>query len=169
MDYMSLFSFENISWPLVAIYFGAQLINVILSTIKSVITIKGTRNQSVMVNILSYSISAVITVFVAKVSNVLIAVGVTATTNLIGVYLSYLILDKIRKEKLWLYQGTVLTEQAESLYKDLADAGLDFIQLDSKWNKRKPFNVYSYTREDTKRMLSIFSKYDVKTTRLKTE
>lgn len=169
MDYMSLFSFENISWPLVAIYFSAQLINVILSTIKSVVTIKGTRNQSVIVNTLSYSISAVITVFVAKVSNVLIAVGVTATTNLIGVYLSYLILDKIRKEKLWLYQGTVLTEQAESLYKDLANAGLDFIQLDSKWNKRKPFNVYSYSREDTKRMLSIFSKYDVKTTRLKTE
>lgn len=158
----SLFSFENIDWLLVGIYFAAQFINVVLSTIKSIVTIKGSRIQSIAANTVSYTLSAVITIFVAKASNVFITVGVTAITNILGVWMSLIILDKLRKDRLWLIQATVAAEDFDELIADLHADGIDFIQIETNWDRRRPLNVYSYTKEQSNQIKAIFRRYDVK-------
>lgn len=158
----SMFSFENIDWLLVGVYFAAQFVNVVLSTIKSIVTIKGSRAQSIAANTISYTLSAVITIFVAKASNVFITVGVTAVCNIFGVWISLVILDRLRKDRLWLIQATVAADDFDDLIADLHADGIDFIQIETNWEKRKPLNVYSYTKGQSNQIKAIFRKYDVK-------
>ncbi len=158
----TMFSFENVDWLLVGVYLAAQFVNVVLSTIKSIVTIKGSRCQSIAANTISYTLSAVITIFVAKASNVIITIGVTLITNIVGVWISMVIIDKVRKDKLWLIQATVAADDFDALVNDLHANGVDFIQIESGWSKRKPIQVYSYTRKQSSLIKRIFKKYDVK-------
>jgi len=50
---------ENNNWlMLITVFAFAQLINVILSTFKSIILVKGTKNTATIVNTISYTIGA---------------------------------------------------------------------------------------------------------------
>lgn len=95
---------SNVGWRLLIAFVIAQLVNVILSTVKSILTIKGSRLQAVLINTISYTINAGVISQVAKISDTATVCIVTAFTNMVGVSFSLWLLDKLRKEKTWIKQ-----------------------------------------------------------------
>ena len=91
------------SWILILIAFTvSQLINVLLSTIKSVILIKGTKLTATITNTISYTINVFIVALIGSVvTNVWLVCIITFITNLIGVYFSLWLIEKFRKDKVW--------------------------------------------------------------------
>ena len=78
------------------IFFLLNLINVMLSTVKSVLTVKASRLIATLINALAYGYY---TIIIKQISNSSIEMVVTVTiiTNLIGVYTSLWLLDKFKK------------------------------------------------------------------------
>lgn len=155
---------SSVSWDLLLAFFISQLVNVILSTVKSVLTVKGTRLTATIINTVSYTLNAAVISQIGNVDNIYIVCIFTAITNIIGVWFSLWLLDKLRKESLWRISATVRTQYAESLKKDLTTAGIGFITYNTNWAKRVPIDVFSSGREESRKIKEIFNAYDVKYT-----
>ena len=155
---------ENPDWATLILLFGiAQLINVVLSTVKSILLIKGSKNTATLVNTLSYSISAFITAIIGSViKNVWITVFVTFVTNAVGVYLGLTIVEKFKKEHTWKISATCKTAVWQNVREDLLKNNIKFMPIDTSWDKRTPFDVYSETKEESNIIRHIFKQYKVK-------
>lgn len=151
-------------WLLLILIFAvAELINVILSTIKSVLTIKGTKGTATVVNTIAYSINAFIMALIGSVlKNVPLTVIITAITNAIGVWVGLTIIEKFRKERVWKISATVRSDKWDELVADLIRYEIKFVPIETSWDKRRPFDVYSECKEESKLIGVVFKKYNVK-------
>jgi len=88
----------------VVIFFFAQIINVMLNTGKVLIMAKYDNvHMSVIVNAITFGFYAAVVKMLVGFSFPIV-VTVTVITNIIGVYLTYGILAKATKDKLWIIQ-----------------------------------------------------------------
>jgi uncharacterized protein YebE (UPF0316 family) len=141
-----------------------QSVNVIISTFKSVLTIRGTRIVAAIINAVAYSVNIVIVYLVSGNIPLLILVASTLGTNLVGVYIGLTILEKLRKERLWRIQTTVATDKVKDFKRELLDNDVKFISYETTWNDFKVVDIFSKTREDSSLIKKIISKYDAKYT-----
>lgn len=156
---------ESNWWILIVAFTTAQFINVLLSTIRSVVLIKGSRKTAVIFNVISYTVSALVTGLIAGVvKNVPLICLVTAVTNLTGTWVGLLIIDKVRKDQLWRISATVKSSQFQDLVNDLHRNKVDFITYQTQWTERTPIDVFSKSREESNMIKEIFKKYNVKYT-----
>jgi uncharacterized protein YebE (UPF0316 family) len=145
-------------------FLGLQLINVVISTFKSVLTIRGTRLTAALISALSYSIGIVIVYLVSRNLELYVSVIITIVTNLIGVYTGLTILDKFRKEQLWRIQTSVPTQAVSAYKKDLREKQIKFISYETTWEKFKVVDIFSESREESKLIKEIIHKHHAKYT-----
>ena len=101
------------------IFIICSLVNVIVSTLKSIITVKGSKLSASVINAISYAINTVVIVYTAGDFALWIKILISASTNFIGVYIGIWILDKLKKDKLWEIKGIIDREPTEEDYKCL--------------------------------------------------
>lgn len=136
-------------------------VNVILSTIKSIATIKGGKFMAALMNALTYGFYSWVIILttidnLSTVSKMLI----TAACNFVGVYLVKLIEEKTRKEKLWQLSITVPQKYIEALHHDYTQINLPHNYIDVvKWGV---FTIYCETQKDTTKALEIAKQYGAK-------
>ena len=82
------------------VFFVCSLINVFLSTMKTLLMVRAGRNSAIAINAICYGFYTLVVKQLASV-DYMTAVIVTVITNIIGVWLSYVVLDKFKKDKLW--------------------------------------------------------------------
>lgn len=130
-----------------------QLINVVLSTCKSIITVKGTVHQSACINALSYGLYTVIVVFMAGEFtgnywvDLAIKVVSTVITNLIGVHISAWILNKFRKDRLWKIEVTICGKwQPFQEILEINNISYNYIKLK---DNEVIFNIYSKNQSES--------------------
>ena len=152
------------NFNLVLAFFLSQLVNVVLSTIKSVVLIKGSRNAATVINTISYTINAAIISFIGKVNDVFTVCLITFVTNLVGVYFGLWVTEKFRKETLWRVSATVRAEYLNILMKDLDENNIMYLTYSTNWKKFVPVDVFSNNKQESKIIKSIFKKYNVKYT-----
>lgn len=141
----------------------ATLLNVILSTLKSVITVKGGRIVASLVNAVAYGFN---TVCIKSISDVelWIAVLVTVLSNLVGVYIALTILKKFEKERLWKITVTVPTENLKSFKADLLESDIGFIIYETTYEKYKVVDVFSHHKAESRVLRTLVNKYNAKYT-----
>lgn len=147
----------------IALFFLCQLINVVLSTIKSVVTIKGTKLVASVFSAVNYGFNTVIIKVIADVE-LYIAVIVSVVCNLVGVYFGLWITEKLRKEQLWKITVTVPTENLSNFKKDLLTNDIDFIAYETSWKDYKVVDIFSKHKSTSKVIKEIFKHYNVKYT-----
>ncbi len=153
---------SNVGMSLLIAFTIAQLVNVILSTVKSILTVKGSRLQAVVINTISYTINAGVISQVAKISDTVTVCIVTAFTNMIGVSFSLWLLDKLRKEKTWMISCTIKAEMFDIAIDELKQNNISFRTPSSDWPERKFIDIISHTKEESKIASSIIKKYNMK-------
>ena len=147
----------------IVLFFICQLINVILSTIKSVVTIKGTKLVASIFSAINYGFNTVIIKVIADV-DLYIAVIISVVCNLIGVYFGLWVTEKLRKEQLWKITVTVPTDNLQDFKKDLLTNNIDFIAYETSWKDYKVVDVFSKHKSTSKVIKEIFKHYNVKYT-----
>lgn len=148
----------------IAIFFGINLINVVLSTLKSILTIKSTRMVAAIINALSYGFYALIVKSMASYE-MSVVVGITIVANLIGVYFSMWLLEKFKKDKLWKVSVTVLDNKenmqiANDLYEN--DFSVAYSVVENKKGKLLVCDIYSKSQSESETLREILNKYEVK-------
>lgn len=144
-------------------FFVAQLINVILNTLKAVITIKGGKTWASITNAIAYGFNTVVIKSLVEV-DLGIALIITVVTNLVGVQIGLILLEKARKDQLWKITVTVQSEDLKAFETDLMSHDISFITYETKWNKYKVVDIFAKQKADSKLIKTIFNSYKIKYT-----
>ena len=135
-------------------------VNVILSTIKSILTVKGGKLSASFINALTYGFySYVIVLTSADGMPIWLKMVITAICNFIGVYLGKWSEEKARKDKLWKVELTVPTKYTNTIDFDLHDVPHSYIELS---DKHTLFNFYCATQKESAKVKAIANKYEAK-------
>ena len=135
-------------------------VNVILSTIKSILTVKGGKLSASFINALTYGFySYVIVLTSADGMPIWLKMAITAACNFIGVYLVKWIEEKARKDKLWKVELTVPTKYTNTIDFDLHDVPHSYIELS---DKHTLFNFYCATQKESAKVKAIANRYEAK-------
>lgn len=157
--------FEIISKSITA-FFLLQLLNVILSTIRSVLTIKGTKIVACFINAVYFAYytfvikaisSAEFTIF--GMNPILIAAIITFVTNFIGVYIGLRFIEKTKKDTLWLLKVLISSSEYDEFLKDILDTKIYFIRISTEWKQTKAMEIYLFNKEESRLVNSIIKKY----------
>lgn len=141
----------------------ATLINVILSTLKSVITVKGGRVVASVANAIAYGFNTIVIKSISSVE-LWVAIVISVISNLIGVYIALTITSKFEKERLWKITVTVPTESLKDFKHDLKHNDIAFIAYETSYDKYKVVDIFSKDKVDSRKVRSLVSKYKVKYT-----
>lgn len=135
-------------------------VNVILSTIKSILTVKGGKLSASFINALTYGFySYVIVLTSADGMPIWLKMAITAICNFVGVYLVKWIEEKARKDKLWKVELTVPTKYTNTIDSDLHDVPHSYIELS---DKHTLFNFYCATQKESAKVKAIANQYEAK-------
>ena len=135
-------------------------VNVILSTIKSILTVKGGKFSASFINAITYGFySYVIVLTSADGMPIWVKMAITAICNFVGVYLVKWIEEKARKDKLWKVELTVPTRYTNTIDFDLHDVPHSYIELS---DKHTLFNFYCATQKESAKVKTIANQYEAK-------
>lgn len=147
---------------MVLLFFGLQLVNVMLSTAKSIITVKGDKKLSCVVNAVSYTFYACIVKMITTQDMMIVGV-VTFITNIIGVYLITFILEKLRKDRLWRISVTIKSKEVlKEITEGLGNYNIKFLEVDSE--RYHLIDIFSYTSAESTLIKEVLKNKKIKYT-----
>ena len=145
----------------IAVFTVIQLINVFISTIKSITTINGSKASAAIINAVSYTFGAVITKLITEQSFI-VAIIVTFLANIVGVYAAKFFLEATKKEKLWLYLATITSrEEQERVEQELKYRNIKFTLLTAE-NDRYFITIFSYSKAESAFIIEILKQFNIK-------
>ena len=148
----------NISILITFIVFN--VLNVIIQTIKSIVTIKCGKVLASFVNAIAYGLYTYIVVLTMADLPLLLKCVIVALCNLIGVYAVKFMEEKMRKDKLWKVEATVQNSKFVALCNELESTKLPFNYIDIK--KYVLVNVYCATQAESAQAKILLDKYNAK-------
>lgn len=148
----------------IIIFILVQLFTVITSTIKSIATVKSSPTMAGIINAIAYTFNAVVVKLITG-QNMYVVLIVTFLSNLIGVPLGKIIMQKFEKEKLWVYQVTIRCEEKSISYiknklKEAHDIGSVYQEIIP--NELYEMKIYACSKESSKIVKKILQLYDAK-------
>lgn len=97
------FEFSTFLWVFIVL----NVINVVIQTVKSIVTINGTKMSAAVINAITYAIYTVVVVFMtAEGLGIVWKALIIGVANFGGVYVVKLFEEKGRKDKLWKVEAT---------------------------------------------------------------
>lgn len=139
-------------------FFILTILNVILSTVKSIITVKGSPIVAAIVNAIYYGFYNVVLIYTVADFPMWQKVAVTFICNLIGVFIVKWFEAKSRKEKLWKVEVTVPHKYLKAVHFDLREIPHSYIDIE----KYAIFNFYCATQKESTKVKEIIKQYDAK-------
>lgn len=145
----------------ILIFTIATIVNVTISTIRSLTTIKCGKWISATTNALCYGFYPLIVMLTAKGTvDIIINMLITAVANFVCVWIIKFIEEKARKDKMWKVEVAVLGENGNkvihALHKEYIPHNYNYL---GKWCI---FNIYCTTKEETAKVLNIAKQYEGK-------
>ena len=96
-----------------------NITNVIIQTIKSLVTVKCGKTAAALINAAAYGLYTVVVIYTVCELPLYLKALIVAICNLVGVYVVKLIEERARRDKLWKVEATIPVEIAEKVKHDL--------------------------------------------------
>ena len=148
-----------------AIFFGLQLINVVLGTLRSILTVSANAHVGAMINAVSFTFYNAVVKMITK-QDMEIVLITTFFTNLLGVYLAKAILGMVRKDKLWVFCATIKKRSDNdgigTVIAMLDNAKIKYVYNTVVPNKLFTMQIFSYNQKESAMITQILKNYNVK-------
>lgn len=144
---------------LLVIFVVLNIFNVIIQTVKSIVTVKCGKVVASVVNAVAYGLYTIVTVYMLCELPLLWKAGIVAGCNLIGVFVVKWIEEKSRKDKLWKVEATVPTKYASEVHSNLKIIPHNYIEHVGNYTI---FNFYCSTQKQSAAVKEIINQYDAK-------
>ena len=141
------------------LFFTLQFINVVLYTMKTVLTVKANKHVAMLINTVTYTFYSGVVKLLTE-QNMVVVLAVTFLTNVIGVYIAMFILERAKKDVLWKIEVTVPKEEMEDVMLDAKALDIPFNYVDIE--KYVLFNFYSATQEVSAELKKMLKKHNAK-------
>ena len=145
---------------LLLIFIALNITNVIIQTVKSLVTVKCGKTVAALINAAAYGLYTVVVIYTVCELPLYLKALIVAICNLVGVYVVKLIEERARRDKLWKVEATIPVEIAEKVKHDLRANGLPYNYIDIE--KYYLFNVYCENQEQSKVAKIILDYYNAK-------
>lgn len=130
----------------ILIFTLATVVNVSLSTIRSICTIKCGKWLSALTNAICYGFYPLIVMLTAQGTVDIVAnMCITAVANFICVWIIKYVEEKARKDKLWRIDLTIPAEETAFIHRKLANIPHNYIECGPK----TVFNCYCATQKES--------------------
>ena len=124
----------------------ATIVNVSVSTIRSICTIKCGKWLSALTNAICYGFYPLIVMLTAKDTvDIITNMCITAVANFICVWIIKYVEEKARKDKLWRIDLTIPAEETAFIHRKLANIPHNYIECGPK----TVFNCYCATQKES--------------------
>ena len=129
------------------VFFICSLINVMLSTLKTILTVKASKGVATIINAITYGFYAIVVKQLASL-DLITTVTVTIVTNIIGVYVSMWLLEKTKKDCLWKIS---VTTKDNTLVEKLEKFSISYVMNPVQYKKQTYYNidVFSENQKDS--------------------
>lgn len=146
---------------LLIIFIVLNIINVILQTVKSIMTIRCGKTIAALANAVAYALYTVVLVYMSCDLSTMAKALVVGGCNLVGVYIVKSIEEKTNKEKIWKIEFTIPVNKADEIINDIQFENFSYNEyaIDGKYSG---VNIYAYTKEDSAKAKKIVDKYNIK-------
>ena len=144
----------------IIIFTVCSLVNVILSTMKTILTVRSTKVVASIINAVTYGFYAIVVKQLASL-DLTVTVIVTIATNLIGVYLSMWLMDKMKKDCLWKIS---VTTKDKSIVKKIENFDIEYKMSPIQYKKEIYYSIeiFSKNQKDSAIIKNILNEYKVK-------
>ena len=140
----------------IIIFTIATIINVTVSTIRSLCTIKCGKWLSAITNAVCYGFYPLIVMLTAKDTvDIWVNMIITAVVNFVCVWIIKLVEQKARKDKMWKVEIAIPKEYTSKLHFDLQNIPHNYIEVGS-WVM---FNCYCENQKETQMVIDIAKQY----------
>lgn len=142
------------------VFFICSLINVMLSTLKTILTVKASKGVATIINAITYGFYAIVVKQLASL-DLITTVTVTIVTNIIGVYVSMWLLEKTKKDCLWKIS---VTTKDNTLVEKLEKFSISYVMNPVQYKKQTYYNidVFSENQKNSSIIENILKEYKVK-------
>lgn len=142
------------------VFFICSLVNVMLSTLKTILTVKASKGVATIINAITYGFYAIVVKQLANL-DLITTVTVTIITNIIGVYVSMWLLEKTKKDCLWKIS---VTTKDNTLVEKLEKFSISYVMNPVQYKKQIYYNidVFSENQKDSSIIENILKEYKVK-------
>ena len=142
----------------IVVFCICSLVNVILSTLNTLIMVNAGRNSSIAINAICYGFYTLVVKQLGAVDYVT-AVVVTILANVVGVWISYKIMDLFKKDKLWRITVTLKNKKPlEECKINHEKYNIGFTPIE----KTNSIDIYSYNQKESAIIKNILANYDYK-------
>lgn len=145
---------------LILIFTALTIVNVVFSTIKSIVTIKGSPFVASLVSALYYGYYNIVLIYTVADFPLWQKVVVTFGCNLVGVFAVKYAEEKSKKDKLWKVEATVKPTHQVDIEKYCKDNDIPFSYVNVE--KYILFNFYCATQTESQKVKKLCDAYDAK-------
>ena len=138
-----------------------NILNVIIQTVKSLVTVKCGKELAAIVNAIAFGLYTVVTVYIMCELSLGTKALVVALCNLVGVYVVKYFEEKARKDKLWKVELTVRENHTTDLHTNLKDLDIPHKYIENVGNYTI-FNIYCATQKESALVRDIANRYQAK-------
>ena len=143
---------------MVIVFCVCSLVNVILSTLKTLIMVRASERMAILINAVCYGFYTFVVKQLAEVDYAT-AVIVTILANIVGVWLSYRIMDLFKKDRLWRITVTLKTvDEFAECVQQLAKYNIGYTPIENT----NSIDIYSYNQKESAIIKNILGNYNHK-------
>lgn len=146
---------------LLLIFIVLNVVNVVLQTVRSIVTIKCNKWIAAVVNAIAYGLYTIVIVYTVCDLPLWVKAVVVAVANLLGVFGVKIFEEKSQKDKLWKVEANLTSENFES-----AQHKMEIEKIPHNYQKssdgRYILNCFCQTQEDSKKVKSILEMANAK-------
>lgn len=146
---------------LLVIFIVLNIANVIIQTVKSLVTVKAGKGMASIVNAIAYGLYTVVTVYLMCDLDLWLKALIVALCNLVGVFIVKLIEEKTRKAKLWKVETSILKGYQKDIITLLVKADIPFNYIEGI-GKYTLFNIFCSTEKQSIAVKEILKTYKAK-------
>ena len=148
--------------PELSLFIILQIVNVILSTIKSIVLSKGYKWGTIIANTIYFGIYTAVLKQLALIDDMFLLVVITMIANFFGTWVGFDILERIRKADLWIVKTVVKIDRIKDYKAALNEAGIKYISYQTTWDECTAVDIFSESRDESKIIKKILEQFDAK-------
>lgn len=145
---------------LLIIFIILSIVNVVVQTAKSIMTIKCGKVAAAFVNAFAYGFYTIVLVYTMCDLPLMWKAGIVALCNLIGVFVVKFAEEKLQKDKLWKIEVTIPNEEKDKMLNTCHALDLSYNYVDI--NKYLLFNFYCKTQKESALVRDLLKGFNAK-------
>ena len=151
---------DTMNYEFLLVFVGLSIVNVVFSTIRSIVTINGSKTFASLISGGYFAFYNVMMIYTVADFPMWQKCVITFVCNVVGVFLVKWGEEKARKDKLWKVEATVKPCEFEAIktYCEVADLPFSYIDI----NKYILFNFYCATQKESAIVKDLLDRHNAK-------